>query len=189
MDLDSITPSDFKSLFVRDFSYLPVWSDEATYNTGDQVYYESTDLFYQCKNNGVTSLPTVTADWDVISDNILNYVLDADITRAFDETKINFNQSLFGTDEQIQLGYLYLTAHYMVMDLQAAQEGLNSSGKFMVASRSVGSVSESYSVPQRYLDDPYLSYFTQTRYGQKYLSLLQAAVVGNVVSVGGGTRP
>lgn len=148
MDLDSITPSDFKSYFVRDFSY---WSADDGEN--------------------------------------LEYVLDSDINKAFGEAKINFNQSLFGTDEQIEIAYLYLTAHYLVMDLQAAMDGLDSRGSFTVNSRSVGSVSESYTIPQSFIDDPFLNYFTQTRYGQKYLSLLQAAFVGNVVSVSGGTKP
>lgn len=191
MDLDTVTVSDFKTQFVRDFPYLPEWSAETQYNNGDVVYYSTTSLFYQANQNGAPlgTLPTDNTYWDDYTDDIYNYVLDADITRAFSEAKIKLNQSLFGSDAEITLGYLYLTAHYLVMDIRNGQKGIQSAGQYNVSSRSVGSVSESYSIPKQYQDDPQLAYFAQTGYGQKYLSLIQSCMVGNVISVLGATRP
>lgn len=190
MDLSTITVQDFKDYFTRDFAYLPVWDVAASYNTGAIVYYEVTKLFYKAKNDGVTSVPTTAADWDSYSDSVDNYVLDSDVTKAFAQAKIKFNQALFDTDADIEMGYLWLTAHYMVIDLQAALQGVASSGgSFNVSSRSVGSVSESYDIPEVYKKSPFVSFLAKTAYGEKYFSLIQSRLVGNTFVVGGGTRP
>lgn len=190
MDLNTITVDDFKELFYRDFPYLPNYDNAELYNSGDRVYYATTKLFYDCTINGTTGiLPTVTANWDVVSDDILNYVQDGDITRAFAEAKMNLNQALFSDDANIELGYLYLTAHYLVNDLRAALGGISGSALFPVNSRSVGSVSESYNIPQAYLDNPIYSFYTTSPYGLKFLAMVLPYMVGNVVSVRGWTNP
>jgi hypothetical protein len=191
MDLTTITVDDFKAQFPRDFLYLPVWDVAATYNIGARVYYAVDGLFYDALINGVTvTTPDSGApDWSTFQDDDINdYVQDSDIERAFLETQLNFNQALFGTDAQITLVYLYVAAHYLVQDLRTALAGVESRGDYLVNSRSVGNVSEGLAVPQRFVDDPILSYFATTGYGRKYLSLLLPRIVGNVVSVEGGTR-
>jgi len=109
-----------------------------------------------------------------------DFITDYDIEKAYTEAKINFNPGLFGDDEQLKVCYLYLSAHYLVNDIQTAAQGLNSVGYAPVNSRSVGSVSESYTIPDWMGQDPYLSNFTTTRYGQKYLSLIKPLLIGNV---------
>ncbi|WP_299074740.1 DUF4054 domain-containing protein [uncultured Paraglaciecola sp.] len=151
MDLDTITVSDFKTYFRRDFPYAP---DDANF----------------CSNSDT-------------------YIFDEDITKAFGEAKMMLNQALFSSDDGITIAYQYLTAHYLVHDINTGLQGVESTGNNPVSSRSVGSVSESYSIPQRYLDDPQLSFFTNTGYGMKYLSLILPALAGNVGSVCGATNP
>lgn len=190
MDLSTITVDDFKDLFYRDFPFLNTYDNAELYNAGDRVYYATTKLFYDCTVNGTTGiLPTVTANWEAASDSVLNYVQDGDITRAFAEAKMNLNQALFSSDENIELGYLYLTAHYLVHDLRAALGGVSGTALFPVTSRSVGSVSESYNIPQAYLDNPILTFYTTSPYGLKFLAMVLPYMVGNVVAVSGGTLP
>lgn len=190
MDLSTITVADFKAQFRRDFPFLPVYSGSALYNAGAKVYYSITELFYECKANGTTGIvPTTQARWHEVSDSIDNYVQDSDIERAFIEAKAVFNQALFGSDEEIKQGYLYLTAHYLVMDLRAAMGGLFAAGTFPMTSRSAGNVSESYGVPSAYTEDPALAYLAGSAYGMKYLSLVIAATRGNVFVVQGATLP
>lgn len=117
-----------------------------------------------------------------------NYILDQDITNAFAEAKMVFNQGLFGSDEQITLAYLYLTAHYLCIDMANATAGLSSAGSFPVSARSVGSVSESYAVPDAFTDNPVLMGYMKTGYGSKYLSFVLPRIVGNVVAVAGETQ-
>lgn len=190
MDLSTVTVADFKGLFRRDFPYLPEYDNTKTYNTGVVVYYATTDLFYQClQDYTVGHLPTDTAYWVKYDASLDDYVQDDDIDRAFDEAEFNINQGIFSTDAQIQLAYLYVTAHYLVNDMRAAMQGIESSGSFNVSARSVGRVSETYAIPQRYLDSPALSFFTTSAYGMKYLSLVMPHLVGNIGIVGGGTNP
>jgi len=190
MDLSTIDVNAFKDLFYRDFLYLPVYDNTALYNAGNRVYYATTKLFYDCKVNGTTGiLPTVTASWEIVSDDVLNYIQDRDIEKAFAEAQVNLNQSLYASDSIIEMAYLYLTAHYLVNDIRAGLAGIASAANFPVQSKSVGSVSTSYAIPKSYQDDPVLSFYTQSAYGLKFLNLTLPAIVGNVQAVAGATRP
>lgn len=188
MDLNTITVADFKALFFRDFPYLPVWSASTTYNIGDVAYYTN-NLFYKSLINTNTSLPTDTDDWVLYPTTIYNYVLDADITKAFSEAKLEFNQGLFSSDADIKLGYLYLAAFFLVNDLQTAKAGVSAVGTGLVKTRSVGSVNESYDTPDWILDNPLYAIYWANRYGQKYLSFIIPLLVGNVGVVEGTTLP
>lgn len=116
-----------------------------------------------------------------------NYVTDDDLSKAFIEAKINFNDGLFSDDDQLRTTFLYLAAHYLVNDLQTSLTGSGSSGFFPVASRAVGPVSESYALPTWVTNDPVLGSYTTTRYGQKYLSLIKPLMIGNVSVFQGAT--
>ncbi len=191
MDLASITVADFKSLFFRDFPYLPEYNPAALYNAGRRVYYSTTLLFYDCLVNGTTDVTpgTDVAVWSVVADDVDNYILDADITKAFAEAMVLFNQALFTSDANIKLGYLYLTAHFLCYDIRAARGGVDSSGLFPANSRSVGNVSESYSIPTAYIDNPILQPYTASAYGMKYLALVYPMLTGNIGIVAGWTDP
>lgn len=177
----------FKNKFKRGFNYLPAYDASKIYNAGDIVYYVPTTSFYTCKNNGVQGvLPTDTNDWSFVKLSTYDYVLDEDIENAFDEACMKFNDSLFQNDTEITLGYLYLTAHFLVGDLGA--DGANSSSAGFVASRSVGNVSESYSIPAWSLKSPAYSFLTTTYYGVKYLNMIYSRTRGNMKAVWSGTN-
>lgn len=120
-------------------------------------------------------------------DETCDTIADEDLNKAFAEAKINFNQGLWGTQDQLKIAFLYIAAHYLVMDIQASKEGVNSSSAFPVNSRSVGSVSESYQIPEWVSKNAYLAHFASTRYGLKYCSLLKPRLVGNVAVFEGAT--
>lgn len=194
MDLSTITTAQFQAQFFRDFPYLPTWSAATTYVFGNTVFYNG--VFYNSiVNANINTVPGTNSEiWQQVAGNALSYVQPQDITNAFAEAQVVFNQALFygsgsNPDATITLAYMYCTAHYLVNDLRTAQQGVNSTGNFPVQSRSVGSVSESYQVPDRFKDSPQLAFFTTTGYGQKYLSMLLPNLVGNIGSVYGGTNP
>lgn len=188
MDLTSITVSNFKEQFPRDFPFLRAWSTSKTYSIDDEVSYN--DAIYRALAETTGDKPSSSEDvWREIEEYESNYVLDSDITRSFSETQITFNQGLFGTDAQIQIGYLYLTAHYLVLNIKAALKGVQGNGEFVVNSRSVGSVSENFTVPEWITKDRILGAFAQTAYGLKYLNMISSSLVGNIVAIGGATLP
>lgn len=118
-----------------------------------------------------------------------DFVQDRDIEIAFEESKPLFNQGLFGDDSAIRSAYLYLTAHTLCCNINAANAGINNPSSMPVTGRSVGSVSESYLIPDAYKENPILAAYTQTSYGLKYLAAALPGMTGNVVTVLGWTHP
>lgn len=116
-------------------------------------------------------------------------VLDTDIVKAFGQTNFNINPAIFSSQDQYTIGYMFLCAHYLVFDLQMASQGISGGYSWLTQSKSVGSVSESYSIPQQILDNSYYSGLSKTNYGAKYLQLLIPQMVGNIFVVAGRTLP
>lgn len=193
VDLTTITVAQFEAQFPRDFPYFDSiqYVNTQVYNTGDEVFYQPNNLFYQALADGIEGVTpgTDATKWVKYADSIDNWVQDSDITRAFAEAQIVFNQGLFGTDAQITIGYLYMTAHYLCNDLKAAASGVNGQASFPVSSRAVGSVSEAYAIPRAYTENPILAMYTQTPYGMKFLALALPGMTGNMVAVWGGALP
>lgn len=189
MDVTTITVADFQAKFFRDFPYLNIYSSTTTYNAGTTVYFGV--LFYTAIQNGLLNiLPGSDATkWQLVAGQVNDFVLPQDIENAFLEAEAIFNDALFNGDATVKLAYLYLTAHYLVNDLRTATQGIESSGNFPVSSRSVGSMSESYEIPETYSKNPQLAFFTTSGYGMKFLSLILPNLVGNFGAVCGGTNP
>ena len=165
--INNVTVEYFKKLFSRDFPYLPEYIIGKIYFKGDVVYY--LENFYKSLADNNTSIPTNTTNWALTPDTVDNYVQDSDIERAFEEAKGSFNTALFNDCNTAQLYFCYVAAHYLVMDLNNAQNALSMGFNGMVASKSVGSVSESYGIPQWIMNSPQYALFAQTGYGRKYL--------------------
>lgn len=119
----------------------------------------------------------------------IEQVRDADITKAIAQAAVNFNAALFDDQATYTLCFLWLAAHYLVIDLRAASQGVAGNFSWLQTSKSVGSVSESFTIPQRILDNPYFALIAQTPFGAKYLSLILPQLTGNVYVVGGATLP
>lgn len=132
----------------------------------------------------------------VTSQDPAKYVLDSDITAAFAQAMMKFNQSLVPSpagltpDQTITIAFLYLAAHFLCIDIRNALGGVQGSGgSFPVTGRTVGSVSESYEVPPKYLNNPNISYLASTGYGLKYLSFVLPNLVGNMFASPADTNP
>ncbi len=135
------------------------------------------------------SLPATVADFkarfvrDFRYGSGLETVRDADIQSALNEARSVFNPSLWTTDETIP-AYLYASAHFLVLNLQMAgglgssPKGANNHGGGATASKSVGQVSINYAIAERFQNDPILSQFLRTDYGQRYLQMASSRLVG-----------
>ena len=193
IDVTTITVQQFQTQFARYFPFFDSiqWSSTPIYNTGDEVYYPGTNLFYQSLVDGNQNVVpgSDATKWAKYADNLDNWVQDGDITNAFAEAQMVFNTAFFANDAQTTLAYLYLTAHYLCNDLKTAMAGIYGGPYFPMSGRTVGSVSEQYFIPDAYKNDPILSQYTQTAYGMKYLSFIQPQLIGNMVAVFGGSQP
>lgn len=117
-----------------------------------------------------------------------NYILDEDIEKSMGEMKALLPVSVF-EDEVLEIAQMYLTAHCLVGDIRRSNQGLASNFTFPLQSRSVGSVSESYGIPQKFLSSPSYAYYITTDYGLKYFALLYPRTRGHVQTVTGWTLP
>lgn len=182
--IDNITIEDFKNLFTRDFPYLPIYQEGKAYFTGDVVYVEPN--FYKCLTDGTTT-PPPSENWELTNDSVDNYISDNDILRAFAEAKINFNPGFFKDDDTAIMVFCYLAAHYLVIDLNNAQNPLALGFMGFTQSKSVGSVSQSFALPDFVTKNAVLSQYMQTGYGAKYVSLISPYLIGNVILTRGRT--
>lgn len=112
-------------------------------------------------------------------------VRDSDITKTFAEADAVFNPDIYPTDATQKLAYLYLAAHFLVEDITAAET--SGSPSHLQQSRSVGSVSESLSIPEG-MSSGSLAFYQTTYYGQKWYQLTEPYIVGGVITVPGGTQ-
>lgn len=166
----TLTAQDFKDYFPSDFQYQPVWSALITYNAGDLVYYTDNN-YYICLLNGTTSAnpPPNSLHWQLSSLPIPpgTYVTDFDITKSYGESLITYFASKFAdSDDAGKIAYLYLSAHYLFINRT------RTAGGRLVNSKTAGSISQSYSVPEWALSNPVYSNFSQSYYGSRYLALL-----------------
>jgi len=166
----TVTVQQFKDYFFRDFPYAPYYQEDAVYMVGDEVYYNN--RFYQSLVDDNSTTPTVGEAWKLVSDDILNYVTDQDIEKAMSQAIINANERFGSTDEERINIYLHLVAFYLVIDLKNASSGINSSYLGVIASKSVGNVSQSYAIPTFMTNSPMYSLYGQNGYGMKYMSLI-----------------
>lgn len=116
-------------------------------------------------------------------------ILDADVGRALTDAGINFNENFWATQAAYTTGYMLLTAHYLVMNIQASSQGLASQYNWTTASKGVGSVNESYNIPERISANPELAMLAKTQYGAKYLMLILPQLSGQMFISCGGTQP
>lgn len=116
-------------------------------------------------------------------------VRDTDITRGITSASANFNEGLWESQAIFSEAYLLLSAHYLVTNLLNSSQGLRSQANWLTNAKSVMSVQESFSIPDRILRSPILAVYSKTGYGMAYLSLIMPRLVGNVALLQGNTTP
>lgn len=126
---------------------------------------------------------------DFVYGNEDGQVSDADITRAMMEANMNFNEDMFDTNEDKKLILLYLTAYYLVVDINNANTQGASNNGGLVTYRQVRNVAESFKVPKWIEENPMFSQFAQNGYGLKYLNMIYPYLIGRMTIVPGATLP
>lgn len=116
-------------------------------------------------------------------------VIDSDIANAFNVVDTMINQSLWSNQTSYQIAYLYLAAHYMCLNLRSSSQGINGQYNWAQNSKAVGGITESFTIPQRIIDNPDFMAYTKTNYGAFYLNMLWPKLAGQMFTVYGRTKP
>lgn len=114
-------------------------------------------------------------------------VTNADINVALDDAGAFINVDLFGTQASYTKGFLFLSAHFLVMNLRAASQGTAGNYNWLQVGKSVGSVSENFQVPERIMANPELAMLSKTYYGSKFLFFILPQLSGQMFTVCGDT--
>jgi hypothetical protein len=115
-------------------------------------------------------------------------IMDSDVTRAISEASFYINEGLFGYQADYSTAYLYVSAHCLVTNIKNSSSGISGHFSFMENSKSVGSVSQSFSIPESFTKDPIFSFLAKTSYGARYLELVLPLLRGNMTAVAGTTQ-
>lgn len=117
-------------------------------------------------------------------------VTDNDIAKAMQVANPNINQCFFADQSIYNVGYLLLTAHNLVLSIQRSGQGLFGTGNAGIEqSKSVGSVSQSFAIPDEYMKNPTFAAFSKTAYGAEYFNLIYPHLVGSMSFAWGRTLP
>lgn len=182
----SVTIEQFKDYFKRDFPFLPIYKTYKHYFIGDVVFDDENELFYESLVDNNTSELDDTLAWKVIKEDVFNYITDEDIQKAM--TQAICNAKYWGDDDCTATNiYLHLVAYYLCFDIANSSAGINSKFAGLVASKSVGNVSESYAIPTWLINSPMYSLYGQNGYGLKYLSLIAPYLACTVLFSRGGS--
>ena len=178
------TVEGFKAQFPS-LPYVPEYNYGMIYFKGDIVYVDPN--FYQSLVDNNTSDVSDTTKWTPYNQSVFNYISDEQISEAFIEAQINFNPELFEGCGTVSNVFYYLAGHYLVIDLNIMQAPFATGFLGLLQSKSVGSVSASFGLPQWVMNDPNLGLYAQTQFGLKYLSLLLPYLTGQIMIVQGKT--
>lgn len=121
--------------------------------------------------------------------NAKTSILDSDISSAFIFANPNINPALFPDQVTYSLGYNLLAAHFLVLNLRSSSQGISGQYNFLQSGKGVGPMSESFAIPQRILDNPYLAMYCKTNYGTMYVQMVLPYLSGQMITVCGGTNP
>jgi hypothetical protein len=123
------------------------------------------------------------------SSNPAEGVTDTDIANSYLQTNVAISEALFKGQSAYTQGYLYLSAHNLLISIQASGMGLNAFGNPGIEqSKSVGSVSQGFAIPDDYLKNPMFASLTKTRYGQIYFEMIYPFLVGRMTWAVGHTH-
>lgn len=121
----------------------------------------------------------------ITSDKVTN----SDITKAINESQFYLNESLFETQAEYDIAAGYIAAHCMVTNLKNSSQGLAGQFSWLENSKSIGSVSQSFNIPEDILKNPHYALIAKTNYGAKYLSLIIPMLRGAMYIAEGTTLP
>ena len=120
-------------------------------------------------------------------------IRDKDIDNAIAEAEAVFNCDLYPIDPEAvdpdhicKLALTYLTAHFLVLDVEGGDSG--GASVYNRASHSADGISESFSIPD-WMNQGEFAMYATTYYGQKFLILSKPYLDGAVYTVGGATTP
>jgi len=175
------TPQEFRDFFRRDFPYCPFVipepppfppeeeEEELPPGDGSEESPEAPDEPIDPEiPEDEDQEPEEPEPEEQVSDECVS---TSDIERAICDAERSFNANCLDAKSR-KVAMLYLTAHFLVLNLKLGSEGISSKGGYGESSQSVGSVSVSYTAAPDYVkNNPFVNSLMSTGYGQRYFEM------------------
>lgn len=129
-----------------------------------------------------------TRDFDYGTDPE-NNILDADLTKALNQTVMNINVGIFPTQQPYTYGFLLMMAHFLSENMLASSQGISGKYDFLLNNKSVGSVSVGITIPDQFLRNPIYAMYMRTNYGAQFIQFVFPLLQGTMFSVRGAVHP
>lgn len=162
------TPQEFRDFFKRDFPYCPFVVPEPPSSPPE----EEEELPPGEGGEESPEVPDEPIDPEVPEEQVSDECVSTpDIERAICDAERSFNANCLDAKSR-KVAMLYLTAHFLILNLKLGSEGVSSQGGYGEASQSVGSVSVSYNAAPDYVkNNPFVNSLMKTGYGQRYFEM------------------
>lgn len=191
----SLGMPDIASVIVQAVSY-----DDADHTTISDDQYISSTVFTNLRVSGSTlpHCPELTISVasfkayfvrDFPYGNTVDYVMNSDIEKAIIQSTCFVNRNVYCTHGAYANAVLLLAAHYLVMNLRSSSQGVASKYTWLESSKSVGSVSQGFTIPDSILKSPTYSMLTATGYGAQFLFDVYPRLRGQMFVTPGRTNP
>ena len=108
-------------------------------------------------------------------------IMDCDIAKALNEAKNFINQGIIPCNKLL-IAFYYLAAHFLVLNIRMAFNGVQSVGQQIIQNNNITEVSESYAIPSKFINNAVVNAYAKTDYGLKYLSIVLPNLIGHVGS-------
>lgn len=113
-------------------------------------------------------------------------VTDFDINVGITRASYSININMWPDQTSYNLAFLYLAAHYMVLNIRNSSQGFAGQFNWAQNSKAVNGVSEGFQIPDRISNNPFFMTFTKTNYGAMYLEMCLPQLAGAVYTAPGG---
>ena len=164
------TPQEFRDFFKRDFPYCPFVMPELP----PEEEEEETPPVDEGEETPDAPEEPGAEPKEQVSDDCVS---TTDIERAQCDAERSFNANCLSEKDR-KVAMLYLTAHFLILNLKLGSEGVSSQGGYGEASQSVGSVSVSYTAAPDYVrNNPFVNSLMRTGYGQRYFEMAYSCML------------
>lgn len=170
---------------------LDVWVAPVAYPTDSIVLWLNTTTWqwgaYKSLIDDNYAMPSDTASWELDTTvNLRSFVMDSDIAEAMREAATVVPDHAPMICDEYKMCFLLMTAHFLITDWMATNQGLNASGTSgILTSRTAGKMSASYAVSPILNQYPQYQAYLTTPWGLKAITTLIRYNVGNMALLQG----
>lgn len=112
-----------------------------------------------------------------------------DVLKAFQQANAQINSTLYLTQTSFTTGLLWLSAHFLCVNINNSSQGINGQFNWGETSKGAGGISQSFAIPAAIQESPVFNGLTKTTYGAQYLLDLYPRLTGGMSSTRGWTKP